>query len=97
MVSSRLASKSSQEPALVGFSSEQQRLIAAAMQLNDLRSMLRERLGLQALVEKAAAAMEAAHEVFGISIFNRQRRPGDRLKASALAGAPGSSAGLTGT
>ncbi|CAK9029584.1 unnamed protein product [Durusdinium trenchii] len=62
------------EPVLIGFSAEPQRRIASVMEMGRIRSALQSRLGLQAAVEKAAEAMEAAQEVFGIWILNRQKR-----------------------
>eukprot|EP00913_Durusdinium_trenchii_P030134 g28236.t1 len=50
------------------------RRIASVMEMGRIRSALQSRLGLQAAVEKAAEAMEAAQEVFGIWILNRQKR-----------------------
>lgn len=54
--------------------SEQQRRIAGVLELATLRAALTGRRGLEDAVERAAEALEAAQEIFGVWIFNRQRR-----------------------
>mmetsp|Transcript_30454 Transcript_30454/g.68383 ORF Transcript_30454/g.68383 Transcript_30454/m.68383 type:complete len:166 (+) Transcript_30454:31-528(+) len=62
------------EPALVGCGAPQQQQISAVVELALRRALAAQRQGLAAAVISAGESMEAAAEVFGIWILNRQKR-----------------------